>query len=62
MIKKAREWVARLYDLERFEDVDERLLYIRRLLEDHTYSVRKSDREVPPEVCSKHLGLFMDHF
>lgn len=51
MIKKAREWVGKLYDLERFEDVDERLIYIRRLLADHTYSVRLGDREVPPEVC-----------
>ena len=51
MIKKAREWVAKLYGLERFEDVEDRLIYIRGLLADHTYSVRESDREVPPEVC-----------
>jgi len=52
MIKKAREWVGRLYELERFDDNAERLVYIRHLLADHTYSVRKLDREQPPEVYS----------
>jgi hypothetical protein len=51
MIKKAREWVGRLYKLERFEDNDERLIHIRHLLKDHTYSVRKLDREQLAEVC-----------
>ena len=52
MIKKARESVGKLYDLERFEDIDERLVYIRQLLANHTYSVRQHDREEPPEVRS----------
>ena len=52
MIKKAREWVGRLYELERFEDNDEHLIYIRHLLKDHTYSVRKLHREQPAEVHS----------
>ena len=46
MIKKAREWVGKLYGLERFEDVGEGLIYVHRLLADHAYSVRQSDREV----------------
>jgi len=50
MIKKARERVGKLYDLDRFEDVDERLTFIRHLLSNHTYSVRQRDREEPPEV------------
>ena len=53
MIKKAREWVEKLYGLERFEDVGEQLIYIRRLLTDHVYSVHQSNREVSLEVCSK---------
>jgi hypothetical protein len=52
MIKKARESVEELYELERFENNDERRIYIRHLLVDHTYSVRKLDREQPLEVCS----------
>ena len=52
MIKKARESVGKLYDLERFEDIDERLIYIRQLLANHTYSVRQQDREESPEVRS----------
>ena len=53
MIKKAREWVEKLYGLERFEDVGERLIYVRCLLADHTYSVHQSDWEVSLEVCSE---------
>jgi len=56
MIKKARESVGKLYDLERFEDIDEQLVYIRQLLANHTYSVRRDDREEPPEVCSISQG------
>ena len=52
MIKKARELVGKLYDLERFEDIDERLVYIRHLLANHTHSVRQHDRDEPPEVRS----------
>ena len=52
MIKKARKSVGKLYDLERFEDIDERLIYIRQLLANHTYSVRQQDREESPEVRS----------
>ena len=43
--------VGTLYGLERYEDVNERLVYIRHLLADHTYSVRQGNREDPPEVC-----------
>ena len=51
MIKKARDMVGTLYDLERYEDVNDRLVYIRHLLTDHSYSVRQDNREDPPEVC-----------
>ena len=44
--------MGKLYDLERFEDIDERLIYIRQLLANHTYSVRQQDREESPEVRS----------
>ena len=53
MIKKAREWVGKIYGLERFEDVGKQLIYIRRLLTDHAYLVRQSDQEVALEVCNE---------
>jgi len=47
------QWVGKLYDLEKFEDIGGRLIYVRRLLADHAYSVRQSDRKVSLEVCSE---------
>jgi hypothetical protein len=61
MMKKAREYVGTLYELERFEDKDERLIYIRHLLADHTYSVRRIDREEPPEVYSHFQEVQVKH-
>ena len=52
MIKKARESVGKLYDLEQIEDIDNQLVSIRQLLANHTYTVRQHDREEPPEVRS----------
>ena len=57
MIKKAGDVMGTLYGLERIKDIDERLLNIRHLLADHTYSVRQSDREEPSEVCNEFLEL-----
>ena len=51
MIKKARDLVGTLYDLERYEDVNDRLVYIRHLLADHSYLVHQDNREDLPEVC-----------
>ena len=50
MIKKARDMVGTLYGLERYENVNERLDYIRHLLADHSYLVRQGNQEDPPEV------------
>jgi hypothetical protein len=61
MIKKAREWVSRLYELERFKDNHERLIHIRHLIKDHTYSVRKLDREQLAEVCLHCQAVIMRH-